>query len=229
MYPAAVLNKFIITNATDEYLEQLDWNNKLAVVSSLKRAQYFRLQHRFDIYSFTYPNQIYEYTLKFLMRPNFPFANDLNRFIQQATEGGLINKWINNYRWHLKVADQNEIVYIKFQNWALFLGILLIVWLFLISLFMLERTVHKKVRTIGSRRFWKYIEMMIDPVRRCFLNKYARSVPENPRHRRASLGTVLRFHKCRAKDKKRVLARSFKNKPQANSHITLCARRTKKV
>lgn len=161
------------------------------------------------------------------MRPNFPYSNELNRFIQQATEGGLINKWINNYRWHLKVADQNEIVYIKFQNWALFLGILLIVWLFLISLFMLERTVHKKVRTIGSRRIWKYIEMMIDPVRRCLLNKYVRSVPENSRHRRVSLGTVLRFHKCRAKDKKRALARSFKKKTQANSHIILCARRTK--
>ena len=79
MYPANTFDKFTVTN---KYLEQLDWNDKLAVVSSLERAQYFQSQRHFDFYSFTYPNQIYVYALKFLMRPNFPFANKLDRFIE---------------------------------------------------------------------------------------------------------------------------------------------------
>ena len=172
MYPKTALNKFIITNETDEYLEQLDWNYKLAVASSMERAQYFKSKRHFDVYSFTHPNQIHVYALKFLMRPNFPFANELNKFIEHATDGGLINKWRTKYQSHFKPKYQDETFFFKIENYLLIMVIFAHLIFLANFIFVLERIVFKRVQMRRWRRFWRFVEMMIDPDRHFLLKKY---------------------------------------------------------
>lgn len=168
MYPI----KFQITNDSKTDLQQLNWNSKIAVAGSFERAQYFKLKYNLDLYSFTHPNNIYEYPTKFLWRPMFPFANELNAFIKQATDGGLIDKWQKSYRPSMNRKTANQIMLLKFENFIpifiIWVGIVLV----LFSYLMIERIVYKKVRMQGSRQLWRYTELMIDPERHFLLKKY---------------------------------------------------------
>lgn len=225
MYSLAALNKFIIINDIDVYLERLDWNYKLAVVSSIERAQYFTTKRHFDLYSFNHPNQVYGYTLKFLMRPHFPLANELNRlFIGQASESGLINNWLNNYRSQFKTKYQSEIMYLKLENATLMLVIAAFLWLSSLSVCLLERIVFRKVRTVGSRRFWRYIEMIIDPDRHFLEKKYNWSLSEHSDRRSANLRSTPYFQKCAAilKSIRKLIHKTLKN-------LNVFARRLKSV
>lgn len=166
------LHDFAITNASNEYLEQLDWDEKLAVVSSFERAQYFKTKNNFDSYCFTHPNIVYEYATKFLCRPHFPFANELNKFIEQATDGGLINRWRTNYQSHFNPKYQDEAFYFKIENYLLIMVILVHMIFLSYFVFVLERIVFKRVQLRGWRKFWRFVEMIIDPDRHFLLKKY---------------------------------------------------------
>lgn len=172
MYPKAALNKFTVTDVTSENFKRLDWNGKLAVASSFQRVQYLRSKSYFDLYFFNHPNQIHTYAPKFLMRPRFSFANELNKFIEQASNGGLINKWLKRYRLVSKGNDPEEYRYLKLENLAFPLCISGIIWLFTLFVLMIERIVFRKVRMVGSNRFWRYVEILIDPDRHFLMNKY---------------------------------------------------------
>lgn len=172
MYPKAALDKFTVTNVTFENFKRLNWNGKLALASSFERVQYLKSKSYFDLYFFNYPNQIHTYAPKFLMRPRFSFANELNKFIEQASNGGLINKWLKRYQLVYKGKDSNGYMYIKIENLALLLCIFVIIWLFTLFVLMIERIVFRKVRMVGSNRFWRYVEILIDPDRHFLMNKY---------------------------------------------------------
>lgn len=172
MYPKAALDKFTVTNVTSENFNRLDWNDKLAVASSFERAQYLRSKSYFDLYFFDHPNQIHTHASKFLMRPRFSFVNELDKFIEQASNGGLINKWLKRYRLVSKGNDPDEYRYLKFENLAFHFGNSIIVWLFALFVLMIERIVFRKVRMVGSNRFWRYVEILIDPDRHFLMNKY---------------------------------------------------------
>lgn len=142
------------------------------MASSFERAQYLRSKSYFDLYFFNHPNQIRTYAPKFLMRPLFSFANELDKFIEQASNGGLINKWLKRYRLVFKGKDSDEYMYIKFENLELILGISVIILLFALFVLMIEKFIFRKVRMVGSNRFWRYVEILIDPDRHFLMNKY---------------------------------------------------------
>lgn len=168
MYPI----KFQITNDSKSDFQQLDWNSKIAVAGSFERAQYFELQYNFDLYSFTHPNNIYDYPTKLLWRPLFPYANELNTYIKRAVDGGLINKWQKSYRPSMNRKTENQIMYLKFENFIPIFIIWVGVVLVLFSFLMIERIVYRKAQKQGSRQFWRYTEVMIDPERHFLLKKY---------------------------------------------------------
>lgn len=148
-----------------EHLHQLEWNNKIAVAVSLAEVQNDRRLSNL-VYCFNDP--IYEYSLKMFMRNDFPYINELNQFIQQAMDSGLILKWLKGYQFGSSIKRSEKTLYEYMHNHeALMLLIVFCCLLLSLAFFMwiIEKIVHKKVCTQNSALIWKYIEMMIDPYR----------------------------------------------------------------
>lgn len=122
-----------------------------------------------EFYCFNYPNKIHESPTKYLLRHNFPFLKELNRFLKQASDGGLIAKWIKTCQHFVKkmanmkpFEDGSIIVELVIHNIAMIVAFIV---------FFIEKIVHKKGHTQGSGRFWRFIQTLIDSERYFLLNK----------------------------------------------------------
>lgn len=105
------------------------------------------------------------------MPNNFPLINELNQFIEQAKDSGLITKWLKGNRFEPFLEKPPEFQFIEI-NWVAIIT-LFSICLSILSLasvvLIIEIIVDKKVRAKNSARYWRYIEMSIDPYRH-FLN-----------------------------------------------------------
>lgn len=163
------MTKIHVSDHPDQFFYKLQWNDKLAIATfremSHSRNQIGNVDSQKTICCFEYPQIIYEYPLKMLIRTDFPFQNELNKFIEKATEGGLIVKWLKNYRSFGKEKSQYQYTTFKIESFPIALGIyIFMITLALITVIM-EKLVHGKVRTPNSKPIWRYIEMAIDPYR----------------------------------------------------------------
>lgn len=150
-----------MTNDTNEYMEQLEWNDKLAV------ATFYRMQSRFGPIAYCFDNfeNIYEYPLSILMRRDFPLVNELNKFIQYASSSGLLTMWIKQHKFDSPVEIEHEMPKINLETGFFLVLIYLAVVCGLLCLTAAERIIYSKVRNENSARIWRYIEMAIDPHR----------------------------------------------------------------
>lgn len=167
-----MLEKFYVYDNLEFCLSQLDHNSRLAVAISREHSQNSRLLLAHDYHCFGKSNIIYEYALKFLVRKNFQYFNDLNRFIQMASSSGLIEKWRSKTQNRFDYTDS----FFGYLTFEYFLGIVIlgsILWILLIIFLFIERIVHAKNRKPNPTRFWIIFEMVIDPDRHFMLeNKY---------------------------------------------------------
>lgn len=166
------LQRFTVTEDMNKHLQQLNWDDKLAVAVSIKRAEYVKLNASMSFHCFNHPNKIYEYSTKFLLQRNFTFANELNRFIEQASDGGLINKWQRSYRFLDKEEIQRNFDSVKAESLILELIVHCTLSALACMILLLEKLVHKKVRMQASSPLWQFIQMAIDPERYFLLNDF---------------------------------------------------------
>lgn len=159
----------------DELIKSLKWNDQLAIATShelsISRALFGsnHLDPRSITYCFDRPNNVYEYLLKVLMQKNFPYQYELNKFIQYALEGGLVVKWLKDYRFLAEKESIYEYITIDVKNWYAPCFIYLIMSTFSLFILISERIIHKKVRSTNAHPIWRYLEMSIDPHRYFFL------------------------------------------------------------
>lgn len=155
----------------DLCLSRLHHNSRLSVKISREKAHKSRLISASQIHCFDKSEVIFDYSLKFLMQRNFQYINELNKFIEMATAGGLIKKWHSDSRIrpHDNYDNTKSFRSTKLESYY---GILLL-WMplcvYCIFTHHLEITVLKKLRMVGSTRIWVLIEMMIDPYRHFLL------------------------------------------------------------
>lgn len=162
-----MLQNFKITENITESFHHLEINGHLAVAASLEE---FKNDRSFinSVYCFDDFHKIHESFLNILMRLDFPLVNELNLFIQQAADGGLLFKWLKS-KVYIEKSSEFQYIQIDIQTES----IVLIIWAgmatFSFLMWIIEKIVYKKVRAPNSSRFWRYIEMAIDPYRH-FLN-----------------------------------------------------------
>lgn len=164
----------MICENLDQCLGQLIENSKLAVAISLAHAHKSSLISPSEIYCFDESEIIHDYALKFLIRKDFHYLNELNTFIQMTSEGGLIEKWFSNSSIHTHLEHfklDNRQIAMKHLQGAFLLGFLLTILSF--CLLFLERFIYKKMKSHKPHQFWAFIEMLIDPDRHFLLeNKW---------------------------------------------------------
>lgn len=152
------------------YLNRLDWNDKLAIATSLERVRNDRYFPKF-IHCFGDLNNIQKYPMRIFMRNDFPLRSDLNRFIGRLSENNLITRWMKQHSFGSRVENERQFRYIEIAiDDYLVIGLICVCVLILACIvFALERLVYKKARTCSATRFWRYLEMVIDPYRYFFL------------------------------------------------------------
>lgn len=166
-----MLEKFQTCVNLDECLSKLDKMSTIAI-SREHAFGHFDTQSNTAIYCFKKTEIIYEYSLKFLIRKEFSYFNELNRFIGMASAGGLIKKWHTDCMIPKKVhLNHNEMIYrtVKLENLQAILMILFIFVTFSFLVLSLECFVYKKVTGSNPSRFWLIVQMIIDPDRHFFL------------------------------------------------------------
>lgn len=122
-----------MTNNTNAYMRQLEWNDTLAVATTIERVQRI-----FGSMAYCFDNlqNIYEYSLSILMRKDFPLSNELNKFIQQASSNGLLSMWLkyNQFESPIEIKKKgfqqvsaDTIFYLLIFHFSFSLGLLLLV------------------------------------------------------------------------------------------------------
>lgn len=161
-----MIDNFEICTDLEHCLNQLGKNQKMAVGLSRSYALNERNPLNPRFYCFDKFEFIYEYDLKILMRKNFSHQKRLNRFIEMASESGLIEKWSKRIvRQYSTPKDEDMYKHIKSNN---FYGIYLLVTavnISIIVIFFFERYVHKMAHAPNSSRFWVYLDLYISPDR----------------------------------------------------------------
>lgn len=105
-------------------MDELKWDDKLAVAASYARVRSDRSIFT-SYYCFDRLNSIHRHSLKFLMHKNFDMLNELNQFIEQAFESGLVVKWLKGNRFEPFVEKPPEFQYIE-ANFTACLVVLII-------------------------------------------------------------------------------------------------------
>lgn len=117
---------------------------------------------------------IYEYSLRFLTRRGFPYLNELNRFIELANMGGLIEKWHSDSTRSLKDSSSHNQLSYRPLNLINLRGILIICSILAMPPFIvliLEYFVHKNATAKNPSRRWLMLQLIIDADRHFFLDK----------------------------------------------------------
>ena len=168
------MDKFEVTDHPHQFFNELRWNDKLAIAISreLSLSRNQTQTSHFDsvdsAHCFDHPNIIYSHSLSILTRKNFPLINELNQFIERATETGLFDKWVKRYRSFR--GEQLQIQYtIGLTNFIIVMTIYSGMVSLAFIIIVIERFVYGKVRSLNSNPFWRYIEMAIDPYRHFLL------------------------------------------------------------
>lgn len=162
MYPLEMIDKFKICEDINVCLGQLDQNSRLAVAISRERDLNSIIETSSE-FCFEKSETIHEYPMTLFVRRDFLYLENLNRFIQMASECGLIEKWHidSQIQSHYK-SNENIYKHLTLDN---FRGIY-IIWciILLIDFFvlLLERFIHRKARMPNPSRFWIIVEMFID-------------------------------------------------------------------
>lgn len=153
-------------------LKQLHLNPTLAVAIPREFGRSIREHLNFPFHCFRRPEIIHSFALKFRLHEDFLYKNELNEFLIVATETGLIEKWRSDTRTRFDrryAVEEVENGLMTLDN----LSGILILWALLnvivALLFLLEIIVYRQVKRHNARRFWKAIEIIIDPDRHFML------------------------------------------------------------
>lgn len=165
-----LIENFEICTNLDFCLSQLEWKSKLAVAISREHAYNNQLISASKFHCFKNSEIIYGYSLKFLIREDFKYLNNLNKFIQMASTAGLVERWRTESQIRSKYKHIEKIYgFLTFENFYVPYIEWFVLEISVTLILLLELLVHRKVRQANHSRIWTLIEMFIDPFRHFWL------------------------------------------------------------
>lgn len=176
-----MLEKYKICQNNDECLEELDWNNRLAVAVSQKHAMNNPVIPNWKIYCFPNTENIFNYPVSMYMRVGHPLEREINEITQRTLEAGLLAKWAVDSRMAFKQEARTPIRTKKLtiENISLILFLCGSFLTFAVLAFIAELIVHRRARSPGAGRFWTTADWLIDGDRH-FLSNILLNEPAAP-------------------------------------------------
>lgn len=160
---SVLLRNYEIVSNPYEHLQHLEWNDTLAVAVSLETVKNDELFSRLNIICFNAPNRIYEYPLKILAKKRFAHLVKLNRFLELASEAGLIVKWLKGFNFDMSEKEPlYEYAEVEVEIFFILGVITTCLHIIAILLIILEWKTFMKIHTQTNARAWQLIDKMID-------------------------------------------------------------------
>lgn len=117
---------------------------------------------------------IYEYALKFIVRNDFPFIDELNAFISAAKSSGLIGKWLTDTQMknHFYTDFSRPMISrFNFEEMSGIWVLLFFLFSFDIFVFISEKIIRNQVQHHDQlSTFWNFAELLIDSDRHYLLD-----------------------------------------------------------
>lgn len=149
-----------------EHLQHLHWNDKLAVAVSLETVKNDDFISKLNLFCFNGPNRIYEYPLKILAKKHFPHMVKLNRFLEMASESGLIVKWLKGFNFDVSEKEPlYQYVAVEFETFLVLIVITTCMQIIAFFVIILERRAYMKIHTQTDTPTWRFIDKTINPDR----------------------------------------------------------------
>lgn len=152
-------------------LNRLNQNPKLAVAIPREFIHNARNNLTFSIYCFEKPEIIHTFAFRFYMHKNFSYINALNDFIKAASTSGLIEMWRmkNRVQFERNEIETRKSGLVTIENSTGLLALWSSLIFGVMMVLCLEIIVHNHAIKPNAHRFWKLIEMIIDPERHFML------------------------------------------------------------
>lgn len=158
-----MLCKYEIVSDPFEHLQHLQWNDTLAVAVSLETVKNEESISKLNFFCFNGPNQIYEYPLKILAKKHFPYMGKLNRFLEMASESGLIVKWLKGFNFDASEKEpQYEYAVVEMESFLMIVVTTTCLHILAFLFIYLERKTFKKIRSDTVSRSWQFVHKIIN-------------------------------------------------------------------
>lgn len=148
----------------DSCLEQLKWDDKLAVSISRLRAENCALIRKSEMYCFSMRENIYTYSQSLRTTKKYEFLPQIDIFIRRCSEAGLFQKWNRESSMYrndpVHKFDRRIILSIAHIGAAL-LALVCGLCIGLLVL-MAECVAFRKTKQPNCRRFWFFLSRIVD-------------------------------------------------------------------
>lgn len=172
------MNNYQICKSDVECLENLKYNDKLAIAVSRQYALHNAHVSDTEIFCFDKSENIFNFFVSMHMKQNLDLHEKINGFIQRVLAVGLMKKWItdtqrrvrNNYDRERSTSPESAVP-LSLEHWSLgFVLYILFMSLSFIAFYM-EMLVYKNVCSNKSSKFWKWADLVMTGKRTFLLLK----------------------------------------------------------
>lgn len=163
-FPISMLDEFRICPNLDDCLEELSYDNRLAVAVSHMHAMNSHRVSSEMIYCFNDGEHIIEYPVSAMMSSDHPFFESVHRMAQLAFERGLFVKWLKDSSGrprHMRPRRNHELQIQTIDHIMFAVMIYFLVISSAIITFVLEHVIFYKLQR-DENRYWRWADMIID-------------------------------------------------------------------
>lgn len=178
-----MLDNYQVCSNIDNCLIQLIHNNRLAVATSYTHALNYQAAIHPHVYCFKNNEYINTYPVAIFMRSNHPLFTQIQQIVRMAIEGGLIERWEqkaqNAHSMNVRHFEIRQRTPLSFEQVLIPMAVLLLSAVIASAVLCLERYVFKmaSARRSKYRKFWRWMEKLIDGRRNCLRNRWMGRAP----------------------------------------------------
>lgn len=159
---------FDLCETIDECLHQFETSKRLTIAISNECYKNVIMHQNEEIYCLTETELSFKRGSIFLLRNNSSLIlHQLNAFVDQSNEAGLIVKWLRSL-YSLKNVKKHRTAFMAEITWDQFVGFHIVISAALIFgsfVFWAEIIIHSKNSRSDANVFWKFAGLLIDPDR----------------------------------------------------------------
>lgn len=167
-HPDVLNARFDLCETFDNCLHQFEMNEQLAMAISNEYYESVIMHQNEEIYCLTETELSFRRGSIFLLRNTSSLLlRQLNQFIVQANEAGLIVKWLRSL-YHSKNVKKHRNAFMAELTWDQLVALPIIIGILLIFagfIFVAEIIIHSKNLRSDANIFWRFAGLLIDPDR----------------------------------------------------------------
>lgn len=161
-YSATFLDGYRVCDNIDSCLDQLKWNDKLAISVSHQHARNYPPMPFTEMTCFDQFEAIHTYFISMLVWKDHPALLDVITLTNRAFEGGLIVKWARDIQFNPKQETALKLVAFQLDHLGASILCFIVCLCFSVMAFFGEILTFRKVNEPNPHKFWIFGDYLIN-------------------------------------------------------------------